>query len=430
MSSAAPSPASPSASAPVAAPRRGIAFAVGVVAVDAMGIGLAMPVIPDLLAEISGLGPAEAAPWGGWMVFAYAAAMFLCGPLLGDLSDRFGRRPVLIAALATLAVDYLIAAAAQSLWLLILARAVAGMAGATHSTAAAYVADVTPPERRAAAFGWIGGGFGLGFVAGPALGGLLATLGPRAPFLAAAGLCAAAAVAGLIWLPESLPKARRRAFSWRGANPFPALAEAARLPGIGALLAATAVFMFAFNVYPAIWAFYLIELHGWTAAGVGLSLAAFGLFMGAAQAFGLGWTTRRIGARNTVLMGLGFSVLTLAIYAAGPAVWVIFAILPLVAVGDLAPMAMAAMMSARVPDDRQGRLQGVLASLQGLTAALAPPVFTAIFEVFARPGAALRAPGAPFALSAVLALAALAIVALARDRTGDAAPAGEPPPAG
>ncbi|SFH92359.1 MFS transporter [Albimonas pacifica] len=422
------SAALPPASA--AAPRRGIAFAVGVVAVDAMGIGLAMPVIPELLHEISGLGPAAAAPWGGWMVFAYAAAMFLCGPLLGDLSDRFGRRPVLIAALATLALDYLIAAAAQSLWLLILARAVAGMAGATHSTAAAYVADVTPPEKRAAAFGWIGGGFGVGFVAGPALGGLLATLGPRAPFLAAAGLCAAAAVAGLIWLPESLPKDRRRAFSWRGANPFPALAEAARLPGIGALLAATAVFMFAFNVYPAIWAFYLIELHGWTAAGVGLSLAAFGLFMGAAQAFGLGWTSARIGLRNTVLMGLGFSALTLGIYAFGPAVWVIFAILPLVAVGDLAPMAMAAMMSARVAEDRQGRLQGVLASLQGLTAALAPPVFTAIFEVFARPGASLRAPGAPFALSAALALAALAIVALSRDRSGGKAAPPETTPAG
>ncbi|MDF2233517.1 MFS transporter [Albimonas sp. CAU 1670] len=405
--SSAPSPSL----APAGAPRRGIAFAVGVVAVDAMGIGLVMPAIPELLAGIAGLSAAEAAPWGGWMTFAYAAAMFLCGPLLGDLSDRFGRRPVLLAALGMLALDYLIAAAAQSLWLLVFARALAGMAGATHATAAAYVADVTTPERRAAAFGWIGGGFGVGFVAGPALGGLLATLGPRAPFLAAALLCLAACIAGLIWLPESLPPERRRAFSWRSANPFGALAEAARLPGIGALLAASAIFLFAFNVYPAVWAFYLIELHGWTAAGVGLSLAAFGVCMGLAQAFGLGWTTARIGTRRTVLLGLAFSVLTLGVYAIGPAAWVIFAILPLVAIGDFAPMAMSAMMSARVAEDRQGRLQGVIASLHGLTAALAPPVFAGIFEAWAAADASPRAPGAPFALAAVLALVALAVVA-------------------
>ena len=194
-------------------------FAVAVVVVDAMGIGLIMPVAPDLLAEIAGLGPAEAAPWGGWMAFAYAAAAFLCGPLVGDLSDRFGRRPVLIAALAALSFDYMIAAIAGSIWLLIVARALSGMAGATYGAAAAYLADITPADQRARAFGLIGAGFGAGFVLGPMLGGLLGEFGPRAPFLAAAGLCAAMSLGAALALPESLAPELRRRFDWRRADP-------------------------------------------------------------------------------------------------------------------------------------------------------------------------------------------------------------------
>ena len=402
---------------PLGASRRaGAGFAVAVVAVDAMGIGLVMPVAPELLAGIAGLPPAEAAPWAGWMAFAYAAAAFLCGPLVGDLSDRFGRRPVLIAALAALSVDYLVAAAAGSVWLLILARGLAGMAGATHGAAAAYLADITPPEGRARAFGLIGAGFGAGFVAGPMLGGLLGEFGPRAPFLAAAGLCAAMAAAAALALPESLAEAHRRPFDWRRADPFTALRGAARLPGMAPFLACLGIFELAFGVYPSIWSFYAIEVFAWPPARIGLSLAFVGLCLGLAQGLLVGPAVARMGERRLALAGLVLAALTMAVYAAEPAeIWV-FAAIPVIALSGLANPALAAMMSARVGPEAQGRLQGVLGALQALTAALAPPLFTGMFEGFAGPDAPIRAPGAPFALAAALTLLAMLPLLAARRR--------------
>ena len=391
-------------------------FAVAVVVVDAMGIGLIMPVAPDLLAEIAGLGPAEAAPWGGWMAFAYAAAAFLCGPLVGDLSDRFGRRPVLIAALAALSFDYMIAALAGSIWLLIVARALSGMAGATYGAAAAYLADITPADRRARAFGLIGAGFGAGFVLGPMLGGLLGEFGPRAPFLAAAGLCAAMSLGAALALPESLAPELRRRFDWRRADPFTALRGAARLPGMAPFLACLALLELAFGVYPSIWSFYAIEVFAWTPAAIGLSLGFVGLCLALSQGVLMGPAVARFGEMRVAFAGLAFCALSLAIYAVTPPeAWVLVAI-PLIALSALANPAIAAMMSHRVEADAQGRLQGVLASLQALTAALSPPLFTAIFEAFAGPAAPIRAPGAPFVLALVLTFAAVIPLLAARRR--------------
>lgn len=398
-------------SSPKPPPRAAAAiFMVAIVAVDAMGIGLIMPVLPELLSDIAGLDVAEAAPWGGWMAFAYGAAIFLFGPLMGDLSDRYGRRPVLIIALAALAVDYLIAAAAQTLWLLILARALSGMAGATYATATAYLADITPPEKRAGAFALVGAGFGAGFILGPSLGGLLGELGPRAPFLAASALCAVMAVASLRLVPESLPPERRRAFDIRRADPFSALRGAAKLRDMRALLTAHTLFSLAFGVYPAIWSFWAIRTLGWSPAMIGLSLGLVGVFLIASQTLLVGRMVARLGEARTVVVAVASGVSIMVVYAAGPPGWLVLAVLPFTALSAAAEPAIASYGSQRVGEDEQGRLQGVIVGLQALTSAIAPPLFASVFAVFAAKDAPVDFPGAPFVLAALISLGAIAAI--------------------
>jgi Arabinose efflux permease len=250
----APSDAPPTGAAPAAA-----GFIVVTVAIDAMGIGLILPVMPELLAEIGGLSVSEAALWGGRLAFAYAIMQFLCGPLLGMLSDRYGRRPVLLLSLAALAVDYVVMSLAGTLWLLVLTRVIAGAAGSSFATANAWLADVSPPERRAANFGLVGAGFGVGFVLGPALGGVLGEWGPRAPFLAAAALAAANMACGAFVLPESLPRARRRALDLRRADPISQIrGDRGRCPRWPRCCWGLGVYALAHAVYPAVWAYYAL----------------------------------------------------------------------------------------------------------------------------------------------------------------------------
>ena len=391
-----------------------VGFILAIVAIDAMGIGLVMPVIPDLLKDIAGLSPAEAAPWGGWMAFAYAASLFLFGPLMGDLSDRFGRRPVLLIALCGLAFDYIVAAVSPSIWILIVARGLSGMAGATYATATAYLADVSPPDKRAQTFGLVFAAFGIGFVLGPTLGGVLGEFGPRAPFYAAAGLCAGMAVVGLFALPESLSKRRRRRFDWRRSDPFSALRGAARLPGLAPFLLAVALFQLGMGVYPAIWSFYTIETLAWSPSQIGLSLALMGVALGVSQGVVIGRLVARLGEMRTIFLSLTACLISMGIYALTPPEWLVFAALPLIAMAAVAVPAASGLLSGRTSEDQQGRLQGVLASLQALTAALAPPLFTSVFHLFSAEDAPIKAPGAPFVLGALLTLAAMGVLAARR----------------
>lgn len=382
-------------------------FIVGTVAIDAMGIGLILPVMPDLLEELSGLDTGQAALWGGYLAFVYAAMQLLFSPLIGGLSDAYGRRPVLLLSLFALTLDYLVMGFAWSLWVLFLTRIVAGIAGATFSTAMAYLADVSKPEERAANFGLVGAGFGVGFVFGPVIGGLVGDMDPRAPFFAAAVLAAANMAFGLYVLPESLSPARRRAFSLRRANPAGAVMQIARMPRLKWLFTADFLYEIAHFVYPAIWAFYAKEMFGWSPWEIGLSLAAVGIGFAIAQ----GWMIRiilaRLGEEKTALWGIFINVISLIGFAFAQEGWHIYAIIPLTALGAVFSPAIKALMANRTEENAQGELQGAIASIGGLTAIVSPLAMTAIFTVFTlRDGPAPYFPGAPF-------LAAAGLMALA-----------------
>ncbi len=406
MSSDAASPV-PASARPAAA-----GFIVVTVAIDAMGIGLILPVMPELLKAVGGLNVSEAALWGGVLAFSYAFMQFLCSPLLGALSDRHGRRPVLLLSLGALCLDYLVLSVAPALWMLVLARIVAGAAGASFATANAYLADVSPPERRAANFGLVGAGFGVGFVLGPALGGLLGELGPRAPFVAAAALTGVNMLFGWLVLPESLPPERRRPVDWRKADPFSALREVARLPALGPLLWGLGTYALAHSVYPAVWSFYAAAAYGWSPAMIGVSLAAFGVAMAVGQGLLIRVLPRALGARGAIGLGLLTNIVVMLALAWAPGGWVVYAGLPLLAFGIITGPAINGEMSKRVGEEAQGRLQGVVASINGITAILAPLLFTGIFRAATAEGAPVWMPGAPFLVSALL--VALAALPLAR----------------
>lgn len=393
-------------------------FIVLTVLLDAIGIGLIFPVMPDLMIEVTGQSLAEAALWGGLLTTSFAVMQFLCGPVVGNLSDRFGRRPVLLVSLAIMAVDYAVMAVAQSVWLLLAGRIVAGIAAATHSTASAFVADISAPDDRARRFGLIGAGFGVGFVAGPMLGGLLAGVDSRAPFWAAAAMAAINFGFGLLVLPESLPATLRRPFTLARANPLASFAAIRHLPGLRPLLMVSFLYAVTFNVWPAIWSYYGKAAFGWDARWIGLSLAAFGICMAAAQAVLVGPMIAHLGERRTSLLGMSFEVGTYAFYAAVTSGFWALAFTPVTALGGITGPALQGMMSRATPEDQQGELQGIATALNALAMILSPLVMTAIFGVFTRPGAAIHWPGAPFLLSALLMVAAVAVFVAGTRETG------------
>lgn len=387
-----------------------LAFVLLTVALDSAGIGLIFPVMPDLIEEVTGGDLSHAALWGGLLATAFATMQFLFGPILGNLSDRYGRRPVLLAALFAMVLDYTVMALAGTIWLLLVGRLVAGVTAATHATASAYVADISAPEHRAKNFGLIGAAFGAGFVAGPLIGGLVATIDIRAPFWTAAALAAANLALGWAVLPETVTDRIRRPFDWSRANPLAAFRNVRRLPGLGRLLAVFLVSSIAIHAYPSIWSFYGAARFGWDARWIGLSLAGFGVFMVLVQALAVGPAIRHFGERGTVLAGLALETLTFIFYGlVTSGAWAL-AFTPFSALGGVVTPALQGMMSRAAPDDAQGELQGVLASLMAVSMILSPLVMTTVFSHFTRPGAAVFAPGAPFLLSAVLMVACVAIL--------------------
>lgn len=382
--------------------------------IDAMGIGLIMPVMPDLIGEILGEGVSQAAVWGGALAFTYAAMQFLCGPTLGNISDRFGRRPVLITSLVVLGIDYVLLAVAQSIWLLFLARLMAGIAGATYSTASAYLADSSSKEDRAANFGLVGAAFGIGFVLGPLLGGMLGEFGTRAPFIAAAGLALGNACLAWFALPETLKPENRRAFDWRRGNPLKALMRLRGIPAIGMLVAVEFFYVLSTHVYPVIWSYFATLQFGWSPGMIGVSLGAYGILTALILGLLIRWVLKWLGEMRTAQAGLVINVVALVLVGVNQSGILVFVLMPIITLGAIAGPAIHGMMANRISDSEQGELQGVLTSIAGISAVLSPPLSAATFWAFTNENAPVFLPGAPFLVSALLAAGALVLFHLWR----------------
>ncbi len=379
-----------------------VIFILITVVIDSMGIGLIMPVMPDLIQEVEGQGIGAAAVWGGILATIFAAMQFLFGPTVGNLSDRYGRRPVLIISLVIMAFDYFLMALAHTIWLLIIGRIIGGITAATQSTSAAYMADISKPEEKAANFGLIGAAFGVGFVLGPLLGGVLAEFGTRAPFWAAAALAAANAIFGYYVLPETVTDRIRRPLEWRRANPLGAFKNIGALPGLKRLMLITFVYTVAFFVYPGVWAYFGAERFGWGPGMIGLSLAVFGIGIAIVQGLLIKPILNRIGERNAVIAGLSIDVAAFVLLGFVTQGWIALALTPLTALGSIAGPALQGIMSRTAADDQQGELQGTVTSINAVATIVAPLLVTQTFWYFTAAENTVYLPGAPFLLSAVL----------------------------
>lgn len=371
-----------------------------------------MPVLPELITQITGDDLSQAAIHAGWLAFAYAVMQFFFGPIIGNLSDRFGRRPVLLGALAGYAIAYTLMGFAPTLFWLFVARIVAGIMGASFSTAYAYVADVSPPEKRSQNFGLIGAAFGLGFIVGPAIGGLLGEYGVRLPFFAAAALAAVNLIFGFFMLQESLPPEKRRSFEFARANAFIALRGLSGQSTVVLWYAASLlIWMISHIVYPIVFAFYGIEAFGWSMFTVGMALALVGVGAALVQGVLIRYLIPKIGERKAVIIGaVGMAVSSVFYVFAGPEQsWLIFLAIPIGALQGLFQPSINGLMSRAVSDETQGELQGAVASLQSIGSIVGPPMFTAVFAFFTVASAPAYIPGAPFGLAGLIALIALAV---------------------
>lgn len=401
--------------------RLALGFILATVLIDHIGIGIIFPIMPDLMREVTHTDLAAASLWGGLLATAFAVMQFLCGPLVGNLSDRFGRRPVMLVALTLMAVDYLIMALAQSIWVLLIGRIVAGATAATFSTASAYVADISTPGARAKNFGYIYAAAGTGFIAGPLLGGLAAEWGTRAPFWIAAAIAGANALFGWFVLPESLAPAKRRAFSLGRANPLGAFRAIGQVPGLNRLLLVLFIFTTGHQAYPAVWTFFGAERFGWDARWIGISLAIFGLSMAVAQVLAVGPATRAWGEKRTAVYGFSLDFLAFWFYGFVRSGILIFFFLPVSGFASVSGPALNGLMSNATPDNQQGELQGVIAAVSAISMGVTPMIMTGVFWAFTHQGAPIYLPGAPFILSGMLMIVCIAMLA----RTGQAGGAAE-----
>jgi DHA1 family tetracycline resistance protein-like MFS transporter len=369
---------------------------------DTFGIGVIVPVLPRLVTSFTGGDVAAASRYYGVFVAVYAAMQFVFAPILGALSDRFGRRAVILSSLLGAALDYLLLALAPDLAWLFVGRVIAGITGASFSAATAYIADVTPPERRAQSFGLVGAAFGVGFIAGPALGGILGDLHLRLPFAVAAGLNLLNFLYGLFVLPESLAKEHRRAFSIRRANPFASLVNLGRHPVVLGLTGTLVCVYLGHSILQSIWAIYGQARFGWSAFEVGMSLTVVGVMTALVQGGLIRVIMPRLRERRAMLCGLLMSVLAMVGYGAATRGWMMYAIIVVSSLGGLAGPATQSLISREVGPSEQGEVQGSLASLMSVTSMIAPLLGTALFARFSPADASPHIPGAPFFLAACL----------------------------
>jgi DHA1 family tetracycline resistance protein-like MFS transporter len=377
--------------------------------IDVTGLGLIIPVLPSLIESMIDGDVSEASKWGGWLTFSYAIMQFIFAPIMGGLSDRYGRRPVLLASLLGFGADYVLLALAPSLGWLFAGRIIAGITGASFTTASAYIADISTDENRAQNFGMIGAAFGLGFILGPTLGGLLGEMGDRVPFVVAAILSFLNALYGYFILPESLPKSARRGFQWKRANPLGSLLHLKKFPGIGGLILSLLLVYIAGHAVQSNWTFFTIEKFGWSKKLIGISLGVFGLLIASVQAGLIRVITPRLGNEKTVYIGLAFYTAGMLLFAFAIETWMMFLFMIPYCLGGVAGPALQAIISRQVPSSEQGELQGALTGLISVTSIIGPPVMTNLFAYFTSASAPTYFAGAPFLLGSVLFLVSTVI---------------------
>ena len=372
--------------------------------IDVSGLGVIIPVVPTLIRQLTGEGLSEAAVYSGWLTFAYAGAQFCFAPIMGGLSDKWGRRPVLLAALLGLGLDYIFLSFAPTLAWLFVGRVVAGITGASFTTATAYIADISTPENRAQNFGMVGVAFGLGFIIGPAVGGLLADFGPRVPFMVAAGLSLCNFLYGMLVLPESLAPDKRRPFEWARANPVASLLRLRSYPAVLGLVASLVLIYLAGSSVQSVWTFYTELKFGWAERMVGISLGVIGLFSALVQGGLVRVAIPKLGAARAIVVGLLCYTVGFVLFAFAWRGWMMLAFLAPYCLGGIAGPALQSTISGQVPATEQGELQGALTSLMSVTGVVGPLLMTGLFRYFTRAEAPVHFPGAPFLLGAVLAL--------------------------
>ena len=395
------------------------------VMINMIGLGVIMPVMPQLIMDVTGENLAHAAQWGGYLTFVYALMQFIMMPIIGGLSDRFGRRPVLLVSMAAYSFDFLIMAIAPVIGVIVVARMFAGAFAATFSTANAYIADITPPEKRAANFGLMGAAFGLGFIIGPGIGGILGEhFGPRAPFYFVAALGAANFLLGFITLPETLAAENRRPFEWKRANAFGNFKQFRQYPVMLPIAGAIFLYQLAHWTFPSVWSYYAEEKFSWSPSLIGASL----MFVGLMAAIVQGGLTRiiipKIGERAAALAGTLIATITYLGFGFASADWMIYALIAISALAGVTAPALQGIMSRTVPANAQGELQGAISAIASLSMIFGPPLMTQIFAAFSAPGtpftiagvtilekgASFYFPGAPFVVA--FALTALAFIPL------------------
>lgn len=388
-----------------------VTFILITVVINAMGIGLILPVMPELIQTVGQTDISGAAVWGGILSAIFACMQFLFSPTIGSLSDRYGRRKVLLISNGAMALDYVLMAVAGTIWLLLIGRIIGGITSATQATANAFMADISDRDKKAQNFGLIGAAFGIGFVFGPVIGGLLAELSPRAPFWAAAILSGANFLFGYFVLPETLKPENRRPFTLARANPAGGLEALTALPGLGKLLIVFFFYQIANMVYPAIWAYYTAASFGWSPGMIGASLAIYGISIAFTQAVLIRYVIAKLGQPRTVYWGLAYNACTLCAMGFVSNGWLLLALTPFAAFGAVVAPALQGILSDRTADNQQGELQGVMASITALGMIFAPLVFTRVFAMFTGADAPIFLPGAAYLLAMGLMLTAWILVA-------------------
>jgi DHA1 family tetracycline resistance protein-like MFS transporter len=378
--------------------------------IDAIGFGLIMPVLPQLLMRVGKIELADAISVGAWMGLVMALASFISAPILGNLSDRFGRRPILLLSLGGLAVDYLLLAVANTLPLVFIGRILSGTFGGSYSTAMAALSDFTPPDERAKTFGFVSAAFGVGFVLGPAIGGLLGEYGERAPFYVAAAMAGLNFLYGLMVFPETLALENRRTFILSRANPLGALRVMRSIPGMTGVAMVLILWQIASLVYPMTWSFYGIAQFGWSTRMIGLSLAAVGITIAISQTFITGPAVKRFGERDAATIGLVVAIAGFITYALITNTWMAFAAMTFIALQGLVQPSLMAMLSRRATPETQGEIQGISAMALGLGSIAGPLVLTSPMAYFTGSSAPFYFPGAPFVIAAGFGIAALVML--------------------
>lgn len=387
-----------------------LAFIFVTILIDVIGIGIIIPVLPALIEKLHGSGLSEASRIGGWLMFAYAGMQFLFAPFMGALSDKFGRRPVILIALLGLGLDYIFHAFAPTLGWLFVGRVLAGITGASFTVAAAYIADISTPEKKAQNFGLIGAAFGLGFIIGPVIGGLAAGWGVEAPFLIAAGLSLVNVTYGFFILPESLKPADRSEVNWKKANPVGSLMLLRKFPAVmGFVLPYFFIYLAGYAVQST-WTFYTMYRFEWNEAMVGYSLALVGVVVAIVQGGLVKHVVRWLGEFKTIITGMLLWITGMFLFAGANQGWMVFVFIIPYCLGGVATPTLQGIISNQVSDRMQGQLQGVLTSLVSLTSVIGPPIMTYVFFIFTGDNAPFDFPGAPFAAGGILMIVAVLIM--------------------